>query len=125
MLSRATGAPRSLHLLCAIALMLAAPARLSAQSAGAESGTVRTAITGAADTEMGEVKLLVGRSAVVNIGQPIARVSLTRPEIADAMVTGTQQLLVHGKTPGTISMFVWDRSGGIKRYAVIVARDLS
>ncbi len=125
MLSRATGAPRSLHLLCAIALMLAAPARLTAQSAGTESGTVRTAITGAPDTEMGEVKLLVGRSAVVNIGQPIARVSLTRPEIADAMVTGTQQLLVHGKTPGTISMFVWDRSGGIKRYAVIVARDLS
>jgi len=125
MLSRATGAPRSLYLLCAIALLLVAPARVSAQSATTESGAVRAAITGEPDTETGEVKLLVGRSAVVNIGQPIARVSLTRPEIADAMVTGSQQLLIHGKTPGTISMFVWDRSGGIKRYAVIVARDLS
>ena len=125
MSSRATGAPRSLHLLCAIALLLAAPARSSAQAVGAEAGTVRPAITSAPDTEVGQLNLLVGRSAIVNIGQPIARVSLTRPEVADAMVTGSQQLLVHGKMPGTISMFIWDRSGGIKRYDVTVARDLS
>jgi len=125
MSSRATGAPRSLHLLCAIALLLAAPARSSAQSVGAEAGTLRPAITSAPDTEVGQLNLLVGRSAIVNIGQPIARVSLTRPEVADAMVTGSQQLLVHGKMPGTISMFIWDRSGGIKRYDVTVARDLS
>ena len=125
MSSRATGAPRSLHLLCAIALLLAAPARSSAQAIGAEAGTARPAITSASDTEVGQLNLLVGRSTIINIGQPIARVSLTRPEVADAMVTGTQQLLVHGKLPGTISMFVWDRSGGIKRYDVTVARDLS
>jgi pilus assembly protein CpaC len=41
------------------------------------------------------------------------------------MVTSPQQLLLHGKAPGTISMFVWDRSGGISRYEVIVQRDLS
>jgi pilus assembly protein CpaC len=41
------------------------------------------------------------------------------------MVTSPGQLLIHGKAPGTISMFVWDRAGGIKRYEVIVRRDLS
>jgi pilus assembly protein CpaC len=41
------------------------------------------------------------------------------------MVTAPGQLLIHGKAPGTISMFVWDRAGGIKRYEVIVRRDLS
>ena len=41
------------------------------------------------------------------------------------MVTTPSQLLIHGKAPGTISMFVWDRAGGIKRYEVIVRRDLS
>ena len=40
------------------------------------------------------------------------------------MVTTPQQLLVHGKTPGTISLLVWDKSGGIKTYEVIVRRDL-
>ena len=41
------------------------------------------------------------------------------------MVTTPSQLLIHGKAPGTISMFVWDRAGGIKRYEVVVRRDLS
>jgi pilus assembly protein CpaC len=72
-----------------------------------------------------EVQLLVGRSTVLNVGQAITRVSLTSPDVADAMVTASQQLLVHGKAPGTITMFVWDRSGGIRRYEVVVQRDLS
>ena len=55
----------------------------------------------------------------------IARVSLTVPDIADAMVTAPTQLLIHGKQPGTISLFVWDRGGAIKTYEVKVRRDLS
>jgi pilus assembly protein CpaC len=71
------------------------------------------------------VNLLVGRSTILDIGGTIARVSLTVPDIADAMVTSPTQLLVHGKQPGTISMFVWDKMGGIKTYEVVVRRDLS
>src|SRR6476659_10159004 len=71
-----------------------------------------------------DIDLLVGRSTILNVGSPITRVSLTVPDVADAMVTSPQQLLIHGKTPGTISMFVWDRSGGIKTYEVNVRRDL-
>lgn len=71
------------------------------------------------------VDLLVGRSTILNVGLPIARVSLTVPDVADAMVTGPQQLLINGKTPGSISLFVWDRAGGIKTYEVSVRRDLT
>lgn len=71
------------------------------------------------------VRLMVGRSAIVSVGSPIARVSLTTPDIADALVTSPTELLINGKTPGTISMFVWDRGGSIKRYEVIVQRDLA
>jgi len=71
------------------------------------------------------VRLMVGRSTIVNTGTPIARVSLTTPEIADALVTSPSELLINGKLPGTISMFVWDRAGAIKRYEVIVQRDLA
>ena len=70
------------------------------------------------------VTLLVGRSAVVDVGTPIARVSLTSADVADALVTSPSQLLVHGKLPGSISMFVWDRAGAIRRYEVDVQRDL-
>src|SRR6266536_128301 len=71
------------------------------------------------------VSLLVGRSAIIDVGSPIARVSLTSPDVADAMVTSSNQLLVNGKTAGTISMFVCDRSGAIRRYEVVVQRDLA
>src|SRR5262245_40172258 len=72
-----------------------------------------------------DVDLLVGRSTVLNVGAPIARVSLTVPDVADAMVTAPGQLLIHGKSPGTISLFVWDKGGAIKTYEVNVRRDLT
>ncbi len=72
-----------------------------------------------------DVNLLVGRSTVLNVGSVITRVSLTVPDVADAMVTAPSQILIHGKQPGTISLFVWDRAGAIKTYEVTVRRDLS
>ncbi len=75
--------------------------------------------------ESGNVNILVGRSTIVDVGAPIARVSLTSPDVADALVTSPAQLLLHGKTPGTISMFIWDKAGAIRRYDVTVQRDLS
>ena len=71
------------------------------------------------------VSLLVGRSTVIDVGTPIARVSLTSADIADAVVTSSSQLLVNGKTPGTISMFVWERAGALRRYEIAVHRDLA
>jgi pilus assembly protein CpaC len=71
------------------------------------------------------VRLLVGRSAVLDVGTPISRVSLTSADIADAMVTSPNQLLINGKMPGTISMFVWERSGALRQYEIVVQRDLA
>jgi len=45
--------------------------------------------------------------------------------VADALVTSSKQLLVNGKTPGAISMYVWDRQGALRRYDLIVQRDIS
>ena len=71
------------------------------------------------------VRLLVGRSTLIDVGGPISRVSLTSADIADALVTSPNQLLVHGKGPGAISMFVWNRSGGVRRFEISVQRDLT
>jgi pilus assembly protein CpaC len=78
-----------------------------------------------AEVESQALRVLVGRSTIVETGSSIARVSLTSADIADALVTAPSQLLVNGKMPGTISMFVWDRGGAVRRYEVIVQRDLS
>ena len=71
------------------------------------------------------VRLTVGRSTLIDIGAPISRVSLTSADVADALVTSPSQLLVHGKVPGAISMFVWNRGGSVKRYEIVVQRDLA
>ena len=129
----ASGAPRLLSPVRATAIFVAVSATVGSVQAQtlqpsmarhSGDGTIATAVAAeAADTS--EVALLVGRSTLLSVGAPITRVSLTSPNVADAMVTSPGQLLIHGKAPGTISMFVWDRAGGIKRYEVIVRRDLS
>ena len=104
-------------------ILVAAPQAQQAPafSPGGNSG----AGTGIESSTPTDIDLLVGRSTVLNIGATIARVSLTVPDIADALVTAPGQLLIHGKQPGTISLFVWDKGGAIKTYEVTVRRDLS
>jgi pilus assembly protein CpaC len=75
--------------------------------------------------DLSSVRLLVGRSAIIDVGSAIQRVSLTSADVADAVVTSANQLLINGKMPGTISMYVWERGGGLKRYEVVVQRDLA
>jgi pilus assembly protein CpaC len=110
---------------CVIVILAAAPQAQQAPgfapapSSISGSTAVRDAIDGST------IDLLVGRSTILNIGSPIARVSLTVPDVADALVTAPSQLLVHGKAPGTISLFVWDKFGAIKTFEVHVRRDLS
>ena len=106
-----------------IVILVAAPqAQQPAPAFVASSASPAASVAVDAPTD---VDLLVGRSTVLNVGSAIARVSLTVPDIADAMVTAPTQLLIHGKQPGTISLFVWDRAGAIKTFEVKVRRDLT
>ncbi len=130
---RASGAPRpesparATAILVAVALTAGTvhaqnPQSIQPVALNADTPAANAGAPSEADTS---VQLLVGRSTLLNLGASITRVSLTSPNVADAMVTTPSQLLIHGKAPGTISMFVWDKAGGIKRYEVVVKRDLS
>ena len=104
-------------------VVVVAPPTVYAQAPAMAVRPVAAVETPAVET-VDSVRLLVGRSAIVDVGTTIARVSLTSADIADAHVTAPNQLLVNAKMPGTISMFVWDRGGAIRRYEVVVQRDL-
>jgi pilus assembly protein CpaC len=109
-----------------IVVLVAAPQAQQAPQAPAAAFSNEPAGAAGLDTSTPtDIDLLVGRSTVLNVGAPIARVSLTVPDVADALVTAPGQILIHGKQPGTISLFVWDRGGAIKTYEVSVRRDLS
>jgi pilus assembly protein CpaC len=107
-----------------IVILVATPQAQQPVSFTGSPGAI-TAGPAATATDATGIDLLVGRSTILNVGSAITRVSLTVPDVADAMVTAPQQLLIHGKAPGVISMFVWDRAGGIKTYEVNVRRDLT
>ena len=126
-LRRATnGRPATIAaLVVAIIVILVAAPQAQQQAPAFVASAAPMATTAAAADGPTDVDLLVGRSTVLNVGGTIARVSLTVPDIADAMVTAPTQLLIHGKQPGTISLFVWDRAGAIKTFEVKVRRDLT
>src|SRR5688572_29354903 len=77
------------------------------------------------NSDVTPIEIVTGRSTVVDVGSAISRVSLSSPEIADALVTSSSQLLLHGKAPGTMSMFVWSSGNDIRRYEIAVQRDVT
>ena len=108
---------KRLRTLAILVIMVLPPVFSSGRLAANDAPTI-------AGTE--QVHLLVGRSAVIRTDRAITRVALSTPEIADAMVTSPRELIVHGKTPGTISLLVWERTPGASRnYEVTVRRDLT
>jgi pilus assembly protein CpaC len=95
------------------------------QAPALPASAVSAAAPAAGETEPAPLNLLVGRSTVLDVPGPVTRVSLTSADVADVLVTSPSQLLINGKLPGTISMFVWERSGSPRRYEVVVQRDLT
>lgn len=128
-LSSVMNTKRTTALVLAIAIFGDSAAALAqaAQTVPSPAASTAPAPIGAVPASLNEasvVRLSAGRSTIVDVGVPIARVSLTSADVADALVTTPNQLLVNAKSPGTISMFVWDRAGTLRRYEVTVGRDL-
>jgi len=65
------------------------------------------------------ILLTAGRSMVLEIDFPVTRVAVTDPDVADVVVVAPREILVDGKTPGTISLFVWG-AGERREYAIVV-----
>ena len=121
-LARRPGGPwLMVSLVTALIMIMVVPP--GAQTFEGAAVTRRAAATAVNSTQL--IELLVGRSTVLSVDRPITRVALSTPDIADALVTSTSQVLVHGKAPGTISLLVWDDRGTIDGYDVVVKRDLS
>jgi len=55
------------------------------------------------------LKLVVGKSTIVDVPVPIKRASLANPDIADAIVLSPKQLYVTGKGYGTTNLTLWGK----------------
>jgi pilus assembly protein CpaC len=68
--------------------------------------------------------LLVGRSLVITSPNRIKRVLLADPAIAEEAVVTPYQVVVNGKSPGGVSLIMWDEAGQSQSFEVSVDIDV-
>ena len=96
---------RAIRVLCFVSALLAVAAILYAQ--GPE-----------------EVRLTVGKSIVIDYPADIARISTSNPDIVDASPVTAREILLHGKSFGTVTVVVWSKTGQRNFYNVTVEQNL-
>lgn len=71
-----------------------------------------------------DLRLTVGKSIVIDYPEDIARVSTSNAEIVDASPVTAREILLHGKSFGTITLVVWSKSGQRNFYNITVEQNL-
>lgn len=71
------------------------------------------------------LRVMVGKSLLINTTERLKRISVTDPNIAFAQVITPTQILVHGKTPGEISLLIWDQLERSRSFDLRVDVDVS
>lgn len=54
------------------------------------------------------LRVMVGKSLLINTSEKLRRVSVTDPNVADVQVVTPTQILVHGRSAGEVSLLIWD-----------------
>lgn len=70
------------------------------------------------------IVLTAGRSTVLATEFDITRIAVTNPAVADAVVVQPREVLIDGKTPGTVSLIIWG-VGRRAQYDVVIEMGVS
>src|SRR6202035_3290099 len=71
-----------------------------------------------------EIRLTVGKSIVIDYPSDISRISTSNPDIVDASPVTGREVLVHGKSFGTVTLVVWSKLGQRNFYNITVEQNL-
>ncbi len=71
-----------------------------------------------------DLRLTVGKSIVIDYPDDISRISTSNAEIVDASPVTAREILVHGKSFGTVTLVVWSKSGQRNFYNITVEQNL-
>jgi len=71
------------------------------------------------------LRVMVGKSILINTTERIKRVSVTDPGIADPIVVAPTQILVHGRSAGEVSLLIWDELERSRSFDLRVDVDVS
>ena len=71
------------------------------------------------------LRVMVGKSLLINTTERLKRVSVTDPSVADALVVTPTQVLVNGLAPGEVSLLIWDELERSRSFDLRVDVDIS
>jgi pilus assembly protein CpaC len=71
------------------------------------------------------LRVMVGKSLLINTTERLKRISVTDPAIAYAQVITPTQILVHGRAPGEVSLLIWDEAERSRSFDLRVDVDVS
>src|SRR5579863_4847621 len=91
------------------------------------TGTQTATLPAQSPTTQGSapLRVMVGKSLLINTTERLKRISITDPAIAFAQVITPTQILVHGKSPGEISLLIWDELERYRSFDLRVDVDVS
>ena len=58
-----------------------------------------------------EIQMTVGKAVILDHPDEITRVSISNPEVADAVAVSTREVLLNAKGPGVTTLVLWSRGG--------------
>jgi pilus assembly protein CpaC len=93
---------RSIVAILALVLITSATVFAQDQSTSATFGT----------KEVIPVNVLVGQSKLITFDRPIERFSVSNPDIAEAVLVSSDQVVVNGKGFGQINFIAWEKGTG-------------
>jgi pilus assembly protein CpaC len=99
----------------------------TAPSEQAPQGPAATAQTPSESESHGAapLRVMVGKSLLINTTERLKRVSVTDPGVADAIVITPTQILVHGRAAGEVSLLIWDELERSRSFDLRVDVDVS
>ncbi len=71
------------------------------------------------------LRVMVGKSLLINTTDRLKRVSVTDPNVADAVVVTPHQIMVHGRSPGEVSLVIWDEQERSRSFDLRVDVDVT
>src|SRR5690348_10918412 len=91
------------------------------------SGTQTATVPAPSQSTQGSapLRVMVGKSLLINTTKRLKRISVTDPAIAFAQVITPTQILVHGKSPGEVSLLIWDELERSRSFDLRVDVDVS
>jgi pilus assembly protein CpaC len=103
------------------------PPQAPASPGQAPASTPATSLPPPGETQQGSapLRVMVGKSLLINTTERLKRVSVTDPAVADTFVVTPTQILVHGRTPGEVSLLIWDELERSRSFDLRVDVDVS